>query len=181
MTGATISRSSPRSTTSAAHAPSWSTKHHGENDCPLELLARHHMRDRRYRVEVRKRIRIMASAAAHASQHLVLIVFQCQSLVLLRHAVCGSSPLTRIRIWCQGDAQQLGSPRMGMNPRRLPSLRPKTSAFRCRVKMRLLLPYLDTADFGSTIRKKGLGHEASSLCFSPTLTSLTFAEPRDLT
>jgi len=40
------------------------------------------MRDRRYRLEVRERIRTMASAAANASRRLLLVVFQRQPLVL---------------------------------------------------------------------------------------------------
>lgn len=54
---------------------------YGENDCSVELLARHRIRDRRDGVEGRERIRIMASAAADASRHLILVVLQRQSHV----------------------------------------------------------------------------------------------------
>ena len=47
----------------------------------MELLARHHLRDRRYGVEGRQRVRIVASAATNASRHLILVVLQRQSHV----------------------------------------------------------------------------------------------------
>ena len=70
---------------------SWSTNHYGENNCPLELLAGNHFCDRRYRLEGRERHRIVASSAANAKRHLILVVFQREPFVLC-HKYCFGMP-----------------------------------------------------------------------------------------
>ena len=62
----------------------------------MELLARHHLRDHRYRVEGRERVRIVASAAANASRHLILVVLQRQSHVFCYEYCFGMPRLAQV-------------------------------------------------------------------------------------
>jgi hypothetical protein len=61
------------------HDTSIGVQFYGENDCSVELLARHHLGVGRYHMERWKRVRMVASAAALTSQHLILVVLQRQS------------------------------------------------------------------------------------------------------
>ena len=57
----------------------------------MGLLARHHMRDRHYRVEGRERVRIVARTAAIASRDIILVVLQRQPHIF-RYEHCFGMP-----------------------------------------------------------------------------------------
>jgi hypothetical protein len=62
----------------------------------MELLARHHLRDRRYRVEGRERVRIVACAAAIASRDFILVVLQRQSHIFCYEYCFGMPRLAEV-------------------------------------------------------------------------------------
>ena len=61
-----------------------------------KTIARWSYCDRRYRVEGRERIRIVASAAANASRHLILVVLQRQSHVFCYEYCFGMPCLAQV-------------------------------------------------------------------------------------
>jgi hypothetical protein len=63
----------------------------GKTDCSLELLARNHLRHGRYCMEDREHVRVVASAAANARGHFLLVVLQRQSYVI-RYKCCFGMP-----------------------------------------------------------------------------------------
>jgi len=69
---------------------------YGENYCSLELLAGHHVRGCSYCVEGRERLRVVASAAANTSRHLILVVLQCQSHVFCYEYCFGMPCLAQV-------------------------------------------------------------------------------------